>query len=183
MRSSIFATRSRWLSVLFAGAALSCGLGAQPAPLSLSASSRVGSEVTLFFELVRSSASLEEVLLGISKITDAQRDQLEALEAKTRDSIAVVAQPLRDARQVNLKGWPSEPDLHEGTFNRIAALRNACRDSARAILDESQRHQFDQNRLKVESVLGVGWLGWLTADDSRWFGYLKPYRGTSGTIP
>jgi hypothetical protein len=162
---------------------LACQLRAQPAPLSLSAAPKVRSEEALFFELVRMSASLEEVLLGISNLTDAQRDQLEALEAKARDSIAVAAQPLRNGRRANLKGWPSEPDLHEGPLNRIAALRNAARDSARAILGESLWSQFDQNRLKVESVLGVGWLGWLTADDSRWFGYLKAFRGTSSTIP
>ena len=116
--------------------------------------------------------SLEQVLLGVSGVTDTQRDLLEAMESRTRDSIAVVALPLRDARRTSLKGWPSEQDLHEGTLNRIAAIRNAGLDSARAILAEPQRRQFDQNRVEVERVLG---LGWLAADDSRWFGYLKAY--------
>ncbi len=125
------------------------------------------------------SASLEQVLLGVSGVTDTQRDLLEAMESKTRDSIAVVALPLRDARRTSLKGWPSEQDLHEGTLNKIAAIRNAGLDSARAILDEMQQRQFDRNRLEVERVVG---LGWLAADDSRWFGYLKAYNLGRSTL-
>jgi len=56
-------------------------------------------ESTAFFDRVNMSASLEYVLVEITHITDAQREQLEAIEARTREDIVVAATPLRAAHQ------------------------------------------------------------------------------------
>jgi Spy/CpxP family protein refolding chaperone len=173
-------TMQRCGRLLIPALAMSISLGAQPAARAKGSPAAPNPETALFFEMVRMSASLEQALFGVAGLTDTQREQLEALEARTRDSIALAAYPLRGARRVNLSGWPSEQYLHERTLNKIAALRNAGLDSARAVLNEVQQRQFDRNRLHIDSAAG---LGSLSADDSRWLFYLKPRMGTPSLGP
>ena len=179
MRSDAFATLSRRGVAVVSALLVSVGLRAQPASAAPRAPA-VNAETSLFFDRVSMSASLEYVLLGIPGLTDAQRERLESLEASTRETIASVAQRLRDSRRKNMSGWPSEPDLQAGTLNTIAALRNAGLDSARVILDETQQRHFDRNRLTAENTAEGSWLH---ADDILWLFYLMPYRGTSNVGP
>jgi Spy/CpxP family protein refolding chaperone len=180
MQRSTLVTMRRCTHLLIPALAISISLGAQPALRAKGAPAVANPDTALFFELVNMSASLELALFGVAGITDTQRDQIEALEAGNRESIAMAASPLRGARRVNLGGWPSEQDLHERALNRIAAIRNAGLDSARALLDDAQRPQFDRNRLHLDSAAG---LGSLSADDSRWLFYLKPRMGTPSLGP
>ena len=175
MRSDALATLSRRGLAVMSALLISVGLRAQSASAAPRAPA-VNVETSLFFDRVSMSASLEYVLLGIPGLTDAQRDQLEALEATTRESIARAAAPLRDARRNNLRGWPSEPDMHEAPLNRIAVIRNTSLDRAREILDVSQRERFDRNQLASENFPFVAWL---RTDDLLWMRYLQPYLGSS----
>jgi hypothetical protein len=167
-------------SLVIPALAVAMSLVAQPTLRAKKAPATVNPETALFFEMVSMSASLELALFGVAGISDAQRAQFEALEARTRDSIAVVGYPLRDARRANLSGWPSEVDLHGRALNKIAVFRNAALDTARTLLDASQRVQFDRNRLEIDSTLG---LGSLAVDDARWASYLRARTGTVSLGP
>jgi Flp pilus assembly CpaE family ATPase len=123
------------------------------APTSVSAQGRsLASAATPLFsveELAAQWASLERPLIGVTELTDLQRDAIEILEEQYRGLIAKEAVPMRDAREkllMNAQNFPRQQV--ERALERIVALRKKQLQLLRGILTDAQRVRYDQN-LKV----------------------------------
>ncbi len=148
MWSTVRGSAHRQLVLATAVIALGCAL-----PASVSAQGRsVASAATPLFsveELAAQWASLERPLIGVSDLTDLQRDAIEILEEQYRAQIAREAIPMRDAREkllMNAQNFPRQQV--ERALERIVALRKKQLQLLRGILTDAQRVRYDQN-LKV----------------------------------
>jgi Spy/CpxP family protein refolding chaperone len=97
-------------------------------------------------------ASLERPLLGVTDLTDLQRDAIELLEEKHRGLFFNEAIPIRDAREkllMNSQNFPRQQV--ERALDRISSLRKKQLQLLRGILTDAQRVKFDEN-LKVLEV-------------------------------
>jgi hypothetical protein len=100
-------------------------------------------------ELAAQWASLERPLLGVTDLTDLQRDAIELLEEKHRGLFANEAVPIRDAREkmlLNAQNFPRQQV--ERALDKIIALRKHQLQLLRNILTDAQRVKYDAN-LKV----------------------------------
>lgn len=97
-------------------------------------------------ELTAQWASLERPLLGVTELTDLQRDAIERLETQYRRILHHEAGPIRFAR----------PALEANSLNvarrdvavaleRMASLRTRQLESLRKVLTDAQRVMFDAN--------------------------------------
>jgi len=94
-------------------------------------------------------ASLERPLIGVTDLTDLQRDAIELLEDKHRALFANEAVPIRDAREkllINPQNFPRQQV--ERALERISSLRKHQLQLLRSILTDAQRVKYDGN-LKV----------------------------------
>ncbi len=94
-------------------------------------------------------ASLERPLIGITGLTDLQRDAIELLEEKHRGLFFNEAIPIREAREkllINPQNFPRQQV--ERSLDRISALRKKQLQLLRGILTDAQRVRYDEN-LKV----------------------------------
>lgn len=94
-------------------------------------------------------ASLERPLIGVTELTDLQRDAIELLEEKHRGLFFNEAVPIRDAREkllLNAQNFPRQQV--ERALERISSLRKKQLLLLRGILTDAQRVRYDEN-LKV----------------------------------
>ncbi|MCC7054200.1 MAG: hypothetical protein IT355_13120 [Gemmatimonadaceae bacterium] len=100
-------------------------------------------------ELTAQWASLERPLLGVTELTDLQRDAIELLEEKYRKLFNDEAGPIRAARSALLQNSQNfaRQDV-ERALSRMAALRKRELELLRTILTDAQRVRYDEN-LKV----------------------------------
>ncbi len=99
-------------------------------------------------ELTAQWASLERPLLGVTDLTDLQRDAIEMLEDRYRKLFNDEAAPIRAARIALLQRGPFERQNVERALARMAELRKKELALTRNILTEAQRVKYDEN-LKV----------------------------------
>jgi len=125
-------------------------------------------EAVRYADRVMLSSTLEIALLGVSDVSDAQRDTIERFEQELRDRVAQLGEPIRRARRNGRAGWPAEPELIEREINAIAAMRQRVFERLRDVLTPSQHQRFDSN------IRMIG-----DSDIAMWFVYGKPYTGTS----
>lgn len=132
-------------------------------------------EDILFADRVAMSASLEEALLGVTRISDVQRDTVQSLEQALRETIVIQGEAIRRTRRAANNRWPSEPELVERELNAIASARDEALARLRATLSREQRDRFDRNVRDLRD--------W---DTFLWVRYAKPALGASalaGTTP
>ena len=100
-------------------------------------------------DLAAQWASLERPLMGVTELSDLQRDAIELLEEKHRGLFYTEAIPIRDAREkllMNPQNFPRQQV--ERALERISSLRKKQLQLLRSILTEAQRVKYDEN-LKV----------------------------------
>ena len=124
------------VSVVGAGAATAQGstvASATPARMSIE-------------DLTAQWASLERPLLGVTELTDLQRDAIELLEEKYRKLFNDEAGPIRAARIALLQNGQNfaRQDV-ERALERMASLRKRELELLRSILTEPQRVRYDEN--------------------------------------
>lgn len=90
-------------------------------------------------------ASLELPLLGVTDLTDLQRDAIELLEEKFRKLFNDEAGPIRAARVTLYQRGPFERHNVERALERMADLRRRELELTRSILTDAQRPRYDQN--------------------------------------
>lgn len=149
MSSPVWSTTARRLRL---AVGLATTLTASLAPAALAQEQAVASAkpARLSLEdLTAQWASLERPLLGVTELTDLQRDAIELLEEKHRALFLAEAGPIRAARTALM--WNSQnfqrQDV-ERALTRIAGLRKSQLQLLRGFLTEAQRVKYDQN-LKV----------------------------------
>ena len=103
-------------------------------------------------ELTAKWASLELPLLGISNLTDLQRDAIEILEEKYRKLFNDEAGPIRAARITLYQRGPFERHNVERALERMAELRKRELELTRTLLTDDQRLRYDAN-LKTIAAL------------------------------
>ena len=103
-------------------------------------------------ELTAQWASLELPLLGISNLTDLQRDAIEVLEEKYRKLFNDEAGPIRAARITLYQRGPFERHNVERALERMAELRKRELELTRTLLTDDQRLRYDAN-LKTIAAL------------------------------
>ena len=103
-------------------------------------------------ELTAQWASLELPLLGISNLTDLQRDAIEILEEKYRKLFNDEAGPIRAARITLYQRGPFERHNVERALERMAELRKRELELTRTLLTDDQRLRYDAN-LKTIAAL------------------------------
>ena len=96
-------------------------------------------------ELTAQWASLELPLLGISDLSDLQRDAIELLEDKYRKLFNDEAGPIRAARVTLYQRGPFERQNVERALERMGELRKRELVLTRTLLTESQRPRYDEN--------------------------------------
>ena len=96
-------------------------------------------------ELTAQWASLELPLLGVSNLTDLQRDAIEILEEKYRKLFNDEAGPIRAARITLYQRGPFERHNVERALERMAELRRRELELTRTLLTDDQRIRYDAN--------------------------------------
>lgn len=96
-------------------------------------------------ELTAQWASLELPLLGVSSLTDLQRDAIEILEEKYRKLFNDEAGPIRAARITLYQRGPFERHNVERALERMAELRKRELELTRTLLTDDQRIRYDAN--------------------------------------
>jgi Spy/CpxP family protein refolding chaperone len=96
-------------------------------------------------DLTAQWASLELPLLGVSTLTDLQRDAIELLEEKYRKLFNDEAGPIRAARITLYQRGPFERQNVERALERMAELRKRELELTRSLLNDDQRVRYDQN--------------------------------------
>ena len=96
-------------------------------------------------ELTAQWASLELPLLGVSSLTDLQRDAIEILEEKYRKLFNDEAGPIRAARITLYQRGPFERHNVERALERMAELRRRELELTRTLLTDDQRIRYDAN--------------------------------------
>lgn len=99
-------------------------------------------------ELTAQWASVERPLIGVTDLSDLQRDAIELLEEKHRKLFNDEAAPLRAARIALLQRGPFERQRVEQALQRMAELRRKELQLLRGLLTDAQRVRYDEN-LKV----------------------------------
>ncbi len=97
-------------------------------------------------ELTAQWASLERPLLGVTDLTDLQRDAIELLEEKYRKLFMDESGPIRTARAALLQNSQNfaRQDV-ERALDRITTLRKRELELLRNVLTEAQRVRYDEN--------------------------------------
>ena len=90
-------------------------------------------------------ASVERPLLGVTDVTDLQRDAIELLEEQHRKLFNDEAVPIRAARIALLQRGPFERQRVEQALQRMAELRRRELQLLRGILTDAQRVRYDEN--------------------------------------
>lgn len=141
----IFSARRLALAATFAlGASIGTARRAEAQEVGMgSAASRPSLD-----ELTAQWASVERPLLGVTDLTDLQRDAIELLEEKHRKLFDNEAGPIRAARIALLQRGPFERQRVEQALQRMAELRRRELQLLRGILTDAQRVRYDEN-LKV----------------------------------
>jgi Spy/CpxP family protein refolding chaperone len=100
-------------------------------------------------ELTAQWASLERPLLGVTDLTDTQRDAIELLEEKYRKAFLNEATPIRNARTALMQNRENfaRQDV-ERALDRITSLRKQQLALMREVLTDAQRVRYNEN-LKV----------------------------------
>jgi Spy/CpxP family protein refolding chaperone len=96
-------------------------------------------------ELTTQWASLERPLIGVTDLSDQQRDVIELLEDKYRRLFADESTPLRNARLALAQRGPFDRIEVERALDRIAELRKLQLVQMRQALTEAQRVRYDAN--------------------------------------
>jgi len=96
-------------------------------------------------DLTAQWASLERPLLGVTELTDLQRDAIELLEEKHRKLFDKEAGPIRAARIALLQRGPFERQAVEQALQRMAELRRRELQLLRGLLTDTQRVRYDEN--------------------------------------
>jgi hypothetical protein len=102
-----------------------------------------------FHEMVSISGSLEFVLVGVSGLTDTQRDSIERFEQELRDTILRHATPMLRARPSLTPWWSAEQVLFEREVNAILWARIRAMDRLRDVLTRDQQRVFERNELAL----------------------------------
>jgi Spy/CpxP family protein refolding chaperone len=102
-------------------------------------------------ELASQWASLERPLLGVTGLTDEQRDVIEALEEKYRKQMNNDAGPIREARVMVLQRGPFDRQMVEVALMRMKELRRNQLSELRAALTTEQRVKYDANLKQMEA--------------------------------
>ncbi|MBC7841403.1 MAG: hypothetical protein H7099_03795 [Gemmatimonadaceae bacterium] len=100
-------------------------------------------------ELTTQWASLELPLLGISDLTDLQRDAIELLEGRFRTLFNEEAGPIRAARVTLYQRGPFERQNVERALERMGELRRRELALTRSMLTETQRVRYDANLRQI----------------------------------
>jgi Spy/CpxP family protein refolding chaperone len=114
--------------------------GSTNASTSTAAPARVSIE-----DLTAQWASLELPLLGVTDLTDLQRDAIELLEDKYRKLFNDEAGPIRAARVTLYQRGPFERQNVERALERMAELRKRELELTRSLLTDAQRPRYDEN--------------------------------------
>ncbi len=96
-------------------------------------------------ELTAQWASLELPLLGVTDLSDLQRDAIELLEEKYRKLFNDEAGPIRAARVTLYQRGPFERQNVERALERMGELRRRELALTRTLLTETQRVRYDEN--------------------------------------
>lgn len=147
MSSSIRRTARRW-TTLASLLGLMLTVGSARVAVAQAVASAAPARMTLE-ELTAQWASLERPLLGVTGLTDLQRDAIELLEERYRTLFNDEARPIRTARIALLQNSQNfaRQDV-ERALDRMAALRKKELELLRNILTDAQRVKYDEN-LKV----------------------------------
>jgi hypothetical protein len=97
-------------------------------------------------DLTAQWASLERPLLGVTELTDLQRDAIELLEEKYRKLFMDEAGPIRAARTALMQNSQNfaRQDV-ERALERMAGLRKRQLELLRGVLTPAQHVKFDEN--------------------------------------
>lgn len=96
-------------------------------------------------ELTAQWASLELPLLGVTELSDLQRDAIELLEEKYRKLFNDEAGPIRAARVTLYQRGPFERQNVERALERMSELRRRELALTRTLLTDAQRVRYDEN--------------------------------------
>ena len=144
MRIAPFRGAIRRLALL---AGLTCALASRASAQSDGAPVKATIE-----ELTAQWASLELPLLGVSNVSDLQRDAIEILEEKYRKLFNDEAGPIRAARITLYQRGPFERQNVARALERMAELRKRELELTRSLLTDDQRIRYDAN-LKAIAAL------------------------------
>jgi hypothetical protein len=100
-------------------------------------------------EMVSLSGSLEFVLVGVSGLTDAQRDTIERIEQQLRDTILTHATAMQRGRASRTAWSSAEQILFEREINAIVAARAQSLGRLRDVLMPEQQILLDRNALAL----------------------------------
>ncbi|MDZ7629833.1 MAG: hypothetical protein U5K74_00395 [Gemmatimonadaceae bacterium] len=114
---------------------------AQSSTVASSAPTRMSIE-----DMTAQWASLERPLIGITELTDLQRDAIELMEEKYRKLFLKEAGPIRAARIALLQNSQNfaRQDV-ERALDRMASLRKLQLQQLRGVLTDAQRVRYDEN--------------------------------------
>jgi hypothetical protein len=132
------------LALLLPGA-LSAQRAATNQPRHAASSTRAAE----FQEMVSIFGSLEYVLVGVSGLTDTQRDSIERIEQELRDTILRHATPMQRGRTSLTAWWSAEQILFEREVNAIIWARVSAMDRLRDVLTRDQQRVFGRNELAL----------------------------------
>ncbi len=99
-------------------------------------------------EMVSISGSLEFVLVGVSGLTDTQRDSIERIEQELRDTILRHATPMLRARP-SLAARAADEVAFEREVNAILWARTSAMDRLRDVLTPAQQRLFERNEIAL----------------------------------
>jgi len=102
-------------------------------------------------ELTAQWASLERPLIGVTNLSDVQRDAIEMLEDRHRKLFDEAAGPIRNARQMLLRQGPFDRHGVERALDAITELRKHQLELLRRLLTDDQRIRFDENMKEVNA--------------------------------
>lgn len=120
--------------------------GAQATTVASGATARQSIE-----ELTAQWASLERPLLGVTELTDLQRDAIELLEDRYRKLFNDEAGPIRSARAMLMRKGPFDRHGVELALNRMTELRKKELAQLRTLLTDAQRVRYDANLKQLEA--------------------------------
>lgn len=100
-------------------------------------------------ELTAQWASLELPLLGVTDLSDLQRDAIELLEEKYRKLFNDEAGPIRAARVTLYQRGPFERQNVERALERMSELRRRELTLTRTLLTQAQRVRYDENLKQI----------------------------------
>ena len=102
-------------------------------------------------DLTAQWASLERPLVGVSDLTDLQRDAIELLEDRYRTSFNDEAGPIRSARAMLMRKGPFDRHGVERALDRMTELRKKELAQLRTLLTDAQRVRYDANLKQLEA--------------------------------